>query len=62
MGDVPEAWYQGPQEFFGSAIGTGNLVEAEMAGDYEGYVTWYVSAQTARPFNAHTDGPAPSGR
>ncbi len=50
----PEAWYQGPQEFFGSAIGAGNLVEAEMAGDYEGYVTWYVSAETARPFNVFT--------
>jgi len=25
-----------------------------MAGDYEGYVTWYVSAETARPFNVFT--------
>ncbi len=50
----PEAWYQGPQEFFGSTVGAINLVEAEMAGDYEGYVTWYVSAQTARPFNVFT--------
>ena len=54
----PEAWYQGPQEFFGSAIGTGNLVEAEMAGDYEGYVTWYVSTQTARRSTSSCDGPA----
>ena len=50
----PEAWYQGPQEFFGSTIGAGNLVEVEMAGDYEGYVTWYVSTQTKRPFNVFT--------
>ena len=28
--------------------------EVEMAGDYEGYVTWYVSAETARPFNVFT--------
>ena len=50
----PEAWYQGPQEFFGTSVGTANLVEAEMAGDYEGYVTWYVSADTAGPFNVFT--------
>ena len=50
----PEAWYQGPQEFFGASFGTANLVEAEMAGDYEGYVTWYVSANTAAPFNVFT--------
>ena len=38
----------------GSTIGAGNLVEVEMAGDYEGYVTWYVSTQTKRPFNVFT--------
>jgi hypothetical protein len=50
----PAEWYSGPQELFGVSIGAANLVEAEMAGDYEGYVTWFVSADAATPFNVFT--------
>ncbi len=50
----PAEWYSGPQEFSGASIGAVNLVEAEMAGDYEGYVTWFVSADSQTPFNVFT--------
>jgi len=47
----PADWYSGPDEFFGVEVGTGNLVEAESAGDYEGYVTWAVGFDHQAAFN-----------
>jgi len=46
----PADWYSGPTEFFGADIGAGNLVEAEDAGDFEGYVTWALGFDHQAPF------------
>ena len=54
-----EEWYDGPEDLYGSDVGTSNLMQASLMGDFEGYSNWAIGVDHEAPFNVFTlAGPA----
>ena len=54
-----EEWYDGPEDLYGSDVGTSNLMQASLMGDFEGYSTWAIGVDHEATFNVFTlAGPA----
>ena len=49
-----EEWYDGPEDLYGSDVGTSNLMQASLLGDFEGYSTWAIGVDHEAPFNVFT--------